>query len=121
MIPPHEYGMPKFVRGLKLLLDDDGRLVQPEPYLDVIPHTVDSAGHPAIYIGDVKLSNFRQKLHDCGFRAEFKGGALIVNGTVALRREQSVGAGNPSIHIEGALSEDYFKVRELLYSQYHIL
>lgn len=53
-------------------------------------------------------------------QAEFKGGALIVNGTVALRREQSQGAA-PSIHVEGPLSEDYYKVRELLYSQYHIL
>eukprot|EP01126_Amoeba_proteus_P040381 TRINITY_DN4306_c0_g1_i2.p1 TRINITY_DN4306_c0_g1~~TRINITY_DN4306_c0_g1_i2.p1 ORF type:complete len:322 (-),score=68.84 TRINITY_DN4306_c0_g1_i2:175-1140(-) len=107
MVPPQEQ-------------DEDGRMYQPEPYLDVLPHNAEPTGHPAILIGDVMLSNFRQKLHDAGFRAEFnKGGVLVVNGTVALRREMN--GGECGIHVEGALCDDYFKVRELLYGQYTIL
>jgi len=55
MVPPQEK-------------DEEGQWNQPEPYLDVLPHGEYTHGHEAIFIGDVKLSNFRHKLHDLGFR-----------------------------------------------------
>jgi len=108
MVPPQEK-------------DEEGQWNQPEPYLDVLPHGEYTHGHEAIFIGDVKLSNFRHKLHDLGFRTEFKGGALVVNGTVALRRDSEQTGGKGSIHVEGSISEDYYKIRELLYKQFQIL
>jgi cleavage and polyadenylation specificity factor subunit 2 len=112
MIPPKELG-------------DDNKWVQAEPYLDVLPQSNQSRGHQAHFIGDVKLSNFRQVLHEAGLRAEFKGGALVVNGSVAVWKD-SENSNNTTenannFHIDGALSEDYIKVRDLLYSQFHIL
>jgi len=104
MVPPQEQ-------------DEDGQWHQPEPYLEVLPHGEYTSGHDALFVGDVKLSNFRQKLQEFGFRAEFKGGVLVVNGTVALRRTE----GNSTINIEGSISEDYYKIRELLYKQFQIL
>jgi len=106
MVPPQEQ-------------DEDGQWHQPEPYLDVLPHGEFPSGHDAIFVGDVKLNDFRQKLIDQGFKAEFKGGVLIVNGEVILRKETE--GGNSTINIEGTISEDYYKIRDLLYSQFHIL
>jgi len=106
MVPPQER-------------DQEGQLNQPDPYLDVLPHTedMDEEGHQALFIGDVKLSNFRQLLQEQGFKTEFKrGGALVVNGCVALRKDS-----DQSVHIEGPISEDYYKVREILYNQFQIL
>jgi cleavage and polyadenylation specificity factor subunit 2 len=107
MIPPRELG-------------DDGKWFQPEAYLDVLPQTATRVGHDAIFVGDVKLSNFRQILQQNGMRADFKGGALVVNGTIALWRDTENENGN-NIHIDGALSEDYFRVRSILYDQFHLL
>eukprot|EP01124_Arcella_intermedia_P005522 TRINITY_DN13267_c0_g1_i1.p1 TRINITY_DN13267_c0_g1~~TRINITY_DN13267_c0_g1_i1.p1 ORF type:complete len:752 (-),score=213.87 TRINITY_DN13267_c0_g1_i1:29-1996(-) len=104
MVPPQEQ-------------DEDGQWHQPEPYLDVLPHTQFSEGHDAVFVGDVKLLGFRQKLQEVGFKTEMKGGVLVVNGTVALRRAE----GNASINIEGSISEDYYKIRDLLYNQFQIL
>jgi len=107
MIPPKEQG-------------DDQKWFQPEPYLDVLPHTA-SRGHDSLFVGDVKLSNFRQVLQEYGLRADFKEGALVVNGTIALWRDTESNESGNNINIDGALSEDYFRVRELLYSQFHLL
>jgi len=107
MIPPKEMG-------------DDEKWFQPEPYLDVLPNTL-SRGHDSIFVGDVKLSNFRQILQEYGLRADFKEGVLVVNGCVALWRDTESTDNNNNIFIDGALSEDYFRVRELLYSQFHLL
>jgi len=106
MVPPQEQ-------------DEDGQWHQPEPYLDVLPHGEFPSGHDAIFVGDVKLYDFRQKLTEQGYKAEFKGGSLVVNGEVILRRETE--GGNSTINIEGTISEDYYKIRDLLYAQFHIL
>jgi cleavage and polyadenylation specificity factor subunit 2 len=108
MIPPKELG-------------DDDKWFQPEPYLDVLPNTAVSRGHDSLFVGDVKLSNFRQVLQEYGLRADFKEGVLVVNGSIALWRDTESNENGNNIHIDGALSEDYFRVRELLYSQFHLL
>jgi len=87
-------------------------------YLQLLPEEL-RKGHPAIFVGDVKLSNFKQLLQDQNFQTEFKEGVLVVNDTIALRRENI--EGQNIILVEGSLSEAYFKVRTILYNQYHIL
>jgi len=49
-------------------------------------------------------------------KAEFIGGNLVCNGTVAIKRNQ-----NGQVQIEGALSEDYFRIRTLVYDHYAIV
>jgi cleavage and polyadenylation specificity factor subunit 2 len=51
-----------------------------------------------------------------GIQAEFSGGVLYCNNQVEVRRNS---AGR--IHLEGSLSQDYYKVRKLLYEQYAII
>ena len=46
---------------------------------------------------------------------EFIGGALVCNQTVAVKRTEG------KITVEGALCDDYYVIRELLYEQYAIL
>ena len=85
------------------------------PTLDqTLPQGVD--GHAPVFINDVRLSDFKQVLINEDFRAEFVGGILIVNGCVGLKRSQQ-----GRVEIEGTLNNDYYKVRDLLYSQYALI
>jgi len=82
------------------------------PHLDVMdPEQIPL--HNAIFINELKLSDFKQVLLNNGIQAEFSGGILYCNEKVSVRRRE---AGR--IHIEGTFCEDYFKVRNLLYNQY---
>lgn len=73
-------------------------------------------GHRAVFVNEPKLSDFKVVLLQEGIQAEFAAGVLICNNMVAVRRNE---AGR--IQLEGALCDDYFKIRELLYSQYAIV
>eukprot|EP01102_Stenamoeba_stenopodia_P012340 TRINITY_DN3882_c0_g1_i1.p1 TRINITY_DN3882_c0_g1~~TRINITY_DN3882_c0_g1_i1.p1 ORF type:complete len:787 (-),score=164.62 TRINITY_DN3882_c0_g1_i1:39-2354(-) len=94
------------------------------PILEEIP--IDRApGHDAVFIGDVKLSDFKQTLTKSNLHADFVGGRLVcgTNATedavVSFKREEMTTT--PTIQMDGFLCEDYFKIRNLLYSQYQIL
>jgi cleavage and polyadenylation specificity factor subunit 2 len=50
-------------------------------------------------------------------QAEFSGGVLLCGGNVTVRKD----AVTQQLVLEGALSEDYYKIRGILYSQFHIL
>ena len=75
------------------------------------------AGRPALFIGDPKLSDFRQLLQSRGIGADFADGVLVcgARGAVMVRRN------GENLALEGSMCEEYFAVRELLYSQYHTL
>lgn len=73
-------------------------------------------GHSAVFINEPKLSDFKLVLLQENLQAEFSAGALVCNDTIAVRRNE---AGR--MQLEGAISKDYFKVRDLLYSQYAIV
>jgi cleavage and polyadenylation specificity factor subunit 2 len=75
------------------------------------------AGHSAVFIGDIRLSNLRSVLEQNGIKAHFSGGALICNDTVAVRKED----GKPFLSLEGNVCETYYAVRELLYDQFAIV
>ncbi|XP_017486353.1 PREDICTED: probable cleavage and polyadenylation specificity factor subunit 2 isoform X2 [Rhagoletis zephyria] len=73
--------------------------------------------HNAVLINELKLSDFKQVLMRNNISSEFSGGVLwCANGTLALRR---MDAGK--VTMEGCLSEEYYKIRELLYDQYAIV
>lgn len=73
--------------------------------------------HNSVLINELKLSDFKQVLMRNNINSEFSGGVLwCCNGTLALRR---VDVGK--VAMEGCLSEDYYKIRELLYEQYAIV
>jgi len=88
------------------------------PILDMLPPDQKSS-HPAIFVGDIKLSDFKTLLQQQGFKVELKFGILFVNGVVAVKKEDKEGRSN--ITIEGNLCEDYFKIRDIVYSQFKIL
>ena len=73
--------------------------------------------HKAALVGNMKPSDFKQTLAAAGVPAEFMGGVLLCGGNVAVRKD----ATTQQLVLEGALSEDYYRIRSILYSQYHIL
>ncbi|XP_037929131.1 probable cleavage and polyadenylation specificity factor subunit 2 [Teleopsis dalmanni] len=73
--------------------------------------------HNSVLINELKLSDFKQVLLRNNINSEFSGGTLWCNnGTVALRRVDT-----GKVTIEGCLSDEYYKIRELLYDQYAIV
>ncbi|KAF2359510.1 Zn-dependent metallo-hydrolase RNA specificity domain [Trinorchestia longiramus] len=89
----------------------DGDLVVEEAPPEKIP------AHETVLINELRLSDFKQVLGKAGIMAEFNAGILwCANGTIALRKQE---AGN--IAVEGALTEDYYTIRGLLYDQYALL
>ncbi|XP_060805281.1 probable cleavage and polyadenylation specificity factor subunit 2 [Amyelois transitella] len=84
--------------------------LEPAPSNSVTPHA-------AAFINSVRLSELRSAIAKLGLNAEFSGGALeCCNGTLAIRRLE-----NGRVALEGVLSEEYYKVRELLYEQFAIV
>ncbi|KAG8232888.1 hypothetical protein J437_LFUL004758 [Ladona fulva] len=74
-------------------------------------------GHPTVFINELKLSDFKQVLTRNGIPSEFSGGVLwCCGGILAVRRHE---AGR--VILEGCLSDDYYRVRDLLYEQYAIV
>lgn len=73
-------------------------------------------GHTSVYINEPRLSDFKQVLNKAGIQAEFAGGVLICNNNVAVRRNETGRVG-----LEGAVCDDYYKIRELLYEQYAVV
>ncbi|EFA82503.1 beta-lactamase domain-containing protein [Heterostelium album PN500] len=78
--------------------------------------------HNSSFIGDIKLSEFKQLLIDSGYQVQFDQGIIAVSMKTTLiyiwREEVD---GNSSIQIDGILSDEYYQVRELLYQQFQII
>ncbi|KAM7359849.1 cleavage and polyadenylation specificity factor subunit 2 [Cochliomyia hominivorax] len=73
--------------------------------------------HNSVLINELKLSDFKQILMRNNINSEFSGGVLwCCNGSLALRRIDT-----GKVTMEGHLSEEYYKIRELLYEQYAIV
>lgn len=67
--------------------------------------------------GDVRLSDLRLALGQAGIAAEFAAGRLVCGaGRVTVRRADADG----ELLLEGPLSEDYYRVRDVVYRQYHV-
>lgn len=73
--------------------------------------------HNSVLINELKLTDFRQFLIKHNINCEIVSGVLwCANGALALRRVDT-----GKVTIEGCLSEEYYKIRELLYQQYAIV
>ncbi|KAF5272426.1 hypothetical protein FQA39_LY07894 [Lamprigera yunnana] len=91
--------------------EEDNKILTLEPLLTEPP------SHDTVFINELKLSEFKQVLLRCNITSEFSGGVLwCSNGTIAIRRIE-----NGKIILEGCISDDYYRVRDLLYQQYAIL
>ncbi len=74
-------------------------------------------GHAAVFLGDLKFADLKRIINKAGISAEFAGGILVcANGTVNLRKVSQT-----QISIHGALCDEYFKIRSLLYGKFSIL
>lgn len=68
-------------------------------------------------LGNIKLSEFKQLLSEKGFKTILKSGVLEVNdGVVKIRKEDTGTEGESKLRIDGVLCDDYYKIRDLLYS-----
>ncbi|XP_033637127.1 cleavage and polyadenylation specificity factor subunit 2-like [Asterias rubens] len=85
------------------------------PMLGAIPQ-LEVPGHNQVYVNAPKFQDLKQVMSRNGVQAEFTGGVLVCNSVVAIKRNDS-----GRITLEGCLSPDYFKVRQLLYEQYAII
>ncbi|XP_022909761.1 probable cleavage and polyadenylation specificity factor subunit 2 [Onthophagus taurus] len=102
-------------------LDDEEEAMEVEEestkILTLEPLLNNNIPHDTVFINELKLSEFKQVLAKSNITSEFSGGVLwCCNGTIAIRRIES-----GRVLIEGCISEEYYKVRELLYEQYAIL
>ena len=44
-----------------------------------------------------------------------------MNRVLQIKKEEETADGSYALHVEGILSEDYFKARDSLYSQYKVI
>ncbi|KAI9095542.1 beta-lactamase-like protein [Phlyctochytrium arcticum] len=85
------------------------------PTLDIISSTY-PVSHPSVIVGDLRLSEFRKKLLQKGYQADFVQGALIVNRKIVVRK-----AGAGSLTLEGPVCAEYAGIRKLLYDQHAVI
>ncbi|XP_028790004.1 cleavage and polyadenylation specificity factor subunit 2-like [Neltuma alba] len=94
--------------------------------LSLLPLSAAAPPHKSVLVGDLKLADFKQFLSTKGVQVEFAGGALRCGEYVTLRKvgdatQKGGASGTQQIVIEGPLCEDYYKIREYLYSQFYLL
>ena len=73
------------------------------------------SSYGGVFIGDVRLSELRKALNAAGVRAEFHAGALYCAGQVVVKRREEGG-----LVLEGAGGDAFYKIRDIVYGQYHI-
>lgn len=89
---------------------DDLLTLEPVPLSQVNPHD-------SVFVNELRLSELKQLLTKNGIDSEFAGGVLwCCNRTIAIRRQEG-----KRVTMEGWISDNYYKVRSILYGQYAIL
>ncbi|XP_071929499.1 cleavage and polyadenylation specificity factor subunit 2-like isoform X3 [Coffea arabica] len=92
--------------------------------LSLLPLSSPAPPHKTVLVGDIKMADFKQFLASKGVQVEFAGGALRCGEYVTLRKvgDASQKGGSAAIQqiiLEGPLTEEYYKIREYLYSQFY--
>ena len=83
--------------------------------IPVLEPSETAPGHDPIFVGDVQSSTLRQVLLDAGLRVERSvDGVLVCNDKVGIRKLES-----GSLSIEGLPCEEYYLVREIVFSQFN--
>ncbi|KAM0888196.1 hypothetical protein ACQ4PT_028531 [Festuca glaucescens] len=103
----------------------DAEVGKVDEKLTLLPPSSTPSAHKPVLVGDLKLADFKQFLANKGLQVEFAGGALRCGEYITVRKigdsNQKGSTGSQQIVIEGPLCEDYYKIRELLYSQFFLL
>ncbi|XP_042407472.1 cleavage and polyadenylation specificity factor subunit 2 isoform X1 [Zingiber officinale] len=103
----------------------DGEVGKTDDMLTLLPLPSAPLPHKSVLIGDLKLADFKQFLASQGVQVEFAAGALRCGEHITLRKisdaSQKGGSGPQQILIEGPLTEEYYKIRKYLYSQFYLL
>ncbi|KAG2527396.1 hypothetical protein JM18_003648 [Phytophthora kernoviae] len=88
------------------------------PVLQPLNENGGQTTHEPILLSDgkMKLDVMKQVLGKSGFQAKFRGGMLVCNDGVVLKR-----AMNNEIVMEGTLSRNYYRIRSLLYEQFTLV
>ncbi|KAI6205525.1 Cleavage and polyadenylation specificity factor subunit 2 [Aphelenchoides besseyi] len=106
---------------------DDGTEFTPKPvrmdavdqaeelYLEVLPSN-NIPPHEAVFVNDPKLTDLKMVLMKLGYTAEFSSGVLYINDTLSISR-----ADGGKFYIEGPVCDEYYQIREALYSQFAIV
>ena len=94
------------------LSEAEPRALQPAKLADP---SMQSGG---VFIGDVKLSEIRSALLKAKIPSEFSGGALYCEGPLVIRRSSD--DSETGLTLEGPLSEQFYRVQDIIYSQYHV-
>ncbi|XP_050385415.1 cleavage and polyadenylation specificity factor subunit 2 [Argentina anserina] len=94
--------------------------------LSLIPCSTPAPPHKPILVGDLKLADFKQFLADKGVQVEIAGGALRCGEHVTIRKigdasHKGGGAGSQQILIDGPACEDFYMIRDYLYSHFYLL
>ncbi|KAJ4706015.1 Cleavage and polyadenylation specificity factor subunit 2 [Melia azedarach] len=95
--------------------------------LSLLPISTPAPPHKSVLVGDLKMADFKPFLSSMGIQVEFAGGGALRCGEyVTIRKigqagQKGGGSGTQQIVIEGPLCEDYYKIREYLYSQFYLL
>lgn len=102
----------------RMSLDDEPMEVDEEDFrvLTLEPDPEEKP-HEPVFVNEMKLSDFKQVLAKANINSEFSSGVLwCCNGTIAVRKNET-----GKIILEGCISEDYYRVKDLLYDQFAIL
>ncbi|KAH9622212.1 hypothetical protein KSS87_010823 [Heliosperma pusillum] len=94
--------------------------------LSLLPLSSQTPPHKSVFVGDIKMADFKQFLANKGIQAEFSGGALRCGEFITLRKvsdptQKGGVAGSQQIVLEGPLTNEYYKIRDFLYSQFYLL
>ncbi|CAD5228967.1 unnamed protein product [Bursaphelenchus okinawaensis] len=82
--------------------------------LEILPSN-NIPSHEAVFVNDPKLSDLKTFLSKNGFAAEFSSGELYVNDALKISRT----AGR--FIVEGPACEEYYRVRDIVYTQFAIV
>uniref|UniRef100_A0ACD5T9S1 Uncharacterized protein n=1 Tax=Avena sativa TaxID=4498 RepID=A0ACD5T9S1_AVESA len=103
----------------------DAEVGKVDEKLTLLPPSSTPSAHKSVLVGDLKLADFKQFLASKGLQVEFAGGALRCGKYITVRKigdsNQKGSMSSQQIVIEGPLCEDYYRRRELLYSQFFLL
>ncbi|KAK3220697.1 hypothetical protein Dsin_014667 [Dipteronia sinensis] len=94
--------------------------------LSLLPISTSAPHHKSVLVGDLKMADFKPFLSSQGIQVEFAGGGALRCGEyVTIRKvgqagQKGGGSGPQQIVIEGPLCDDYYKIRDYLYSQFYL-
>jgi cleavage and polyadenylation specificity factor subunit 2 len=100
--------------------EDDDKMDLDLEATELAPVSVSRVDPNVTLVGDIRLAEFKQLLSSSGFRTEVNAGVLLVNGVISVRKEEKA-EGQTVLFVDGPICEDYFRVRELMYSRLTLL